>query len=510
MGREILQRSVTIAQDTVGLDVIYGDTDSIMINTRISGKDLSQLKEVHSLGERVKQEVNKLYKTLELEIDGVFRSMLLLKKKKYAAITISTLADGKTVFGKEMKGLDLVRRDWCIQSKDSGKFVLDQILSGNDREESLANIHSHLEEIANKMRNNELPLEKYVITKGLSKHPDQYPDSKSQPHVQVAKMMLKAKRPVNTGDHIPYIITEELEQGSASDGKKKSAAERARHPEEIQRSNGILKPDIEWYLTQQILPPISRLCENIDGTSQAVIAKKLGLDSSRFNQSYRAGNDIDDSDLVNFVPSCLKTDEERFSDVDKFHITCQSCNVSSELNGVFTVSKDGNQILSGYNCPNTACTGRVHWGYGSHFDLLNVLSNKLSVAVRKSVALHGVNESKCEDPICGLKTRQLSVTGKCCLNRGCTATMKPLYNAMQLDLQIKYFKSLFDLAHCHKQYVMKCDSELDAVQIQEVKKSISVEDQLVAEALCDRLNVTLTKSAYNTVEPNLFSRLFAA
>jgi DNA polymerase alpha subunit A len=41
------------------------------------------------------------------------------------------------------------------------------------------------------MRSGELPLDKYGITKGLSKHPNDYPDAKSQPHVHVAKMMLK-------------------------------------------------------------------------------------------------------------------------------------------------------------------------------------------------------------------------------------------------------------------------------------------------------------------------------
>ena len=68
MGRETLQRTVDIAQDTVGLEVIYGDTDSIMINTNIS--DVEKFDAVFSLGEKVKREVNKLYKTLELEIDG--------------------------------------------------------------------------------------------------------------------------------------------------------------------------------------------------------------------------------------------------------------------------------------------------------------------------------------------------------------------------------------------------------------------------------------------------------
>jgi DNA polymerase alpha subunit A len=38
------------------------------------------------MGKRLKKEVNCLYKCLEIEIDGVFKSLLLLKKKKYAAL----------------------------------------------------------------------------------------------------------------------------------------------------------------------------------------------------------------------------------------------------------------------------------------------------------------------------------------------------------------------------------------------------------------------------------------
>jgi DNA polymerase alpha subunit A len=202
MGRETLQRAVDIAQETVGLEVIHGDTDSIMINTRIN--DPNELKTVEDLGEKVKKEVHRLYKMLELEIDGIFRSMLLLKKKKYAAVTVGKGPNGEPVYAKEMKGLDLVRRDWCVQSKDTGRFVLDRILSREDKETVIKDIYDHLEALAQKMRSGELPLDKYVITKGLSKHPNDYPDAKSQPHVHVAKMMLKENRPVNTGDHIPY------------------------------------------------------------------------------------------------------------------------------------------------------------------------------------------------------------------------------------------------------------------------------------------------------------------
>jgi DNA polymerase alpha subunit A len=114
MGREALQRTVDFATNTMKLDVIYGDTDSVMINT-----GCTDLVEVKRIGNEVKREVNKLYKALELDLDGIFKSMLLLKKKKYAALTISEV-DGKVVYAKELKGLDLVRRDWCPLSRETG------------------------------------------------------------------------------------------------------------------------------------------------------------------------------------------------------------------------------------------------------------------------------------------------------------------------------------------------------------------------------------------------------
>lgn len=76
-------------QIKLALQVIYGDTDSIMINSGTTDTN-----EVKQLGERVKKEVNKRYRLLEIELDGVFKRMLLLKKKKYAAIKLEQGSDG--------------------------------------------------------------------------------------------------------------------------------------------------------------------------------------------------------------------------------------------------------------------------------------------------------------------------------------------------------------------------------------------------------------------------------
>ena len=64
--------------------------------------------------------MNKLYKLLEIDIDGVFKSMLLLKKKKYAALTVTKVGDTIQT-SQELKGLDIVRRDWCELAKQTGK-----------------------------------------------------------------------------------------------------------------------------------------------------------------------------------------------------------------------------------------------------------------------------------------------------------------------------------------------------------------------------------------------------
>lgn len=55
------------------------------------------------IGNQVKREVNKLYRSLELDLDGVFKSMLLLKKKKYAALIVVEGPDGSVTYEKEMK-----------------------------------------------------------------------------------------------------------------------------------------------------------------------------------------------------------------------------------------------------------------------------------------------------------------------------------------------------------------------------------------------------------------------
>ena len=67
---------------------MYGDTDSIMVNS-----NTDQLGEAIATGNKIKTLINKNYKYLEIEIDGIFQPLLLLKKKKYASKVLTNLND---------------------------------------------------------------------------------------------------------------------------------------------------------------------------------------------------------------------------------------------------------------------------------------------------------------------------------------------------------------------------------------------------------------------------------
>lgn len=155
-GREIL-RSTKELVESKQLRVIYGDTDSVMINT-----NMDTISDALQVGEELKKAVNERYRLLEIDIDNIFRRLLLHAKKKYAAINI-TEVDGKYVDKLEVKGLDMKRREYCALSKEVSQRLLNEVLSGEDQELVLTRVHDYLRELAGKMREFSVPVQKYVI-----------------------------------------------------------------------------------------------------------------------------------------------------------------------------------------------------------------------------------------------------------------------------------------------------------------------------------------------------------
>uniref|UniRef100_A0A3Q1H2T1 DNA polymerase n=1 Tax=Acanthochromis polyacanthus TaxID=80966 RepID=A0A3Q1H2T1_9TELE len=422
-GREILMHTKDMVQK-MNLEVIYGDTDSIMINT-----NSKSLEEVFKLGNKVKAEVNKLYKLLEIDIDGVFKSLLLLKKKKYAALVVEQHGEGRCSVKQELKGLDIVRRDWCDLAKECGNYVIGQILSDQSRDVIVENIQKHLVEVGEKVASGAIPLNQYEIHKALTKDPQDYPDKKSLPHVHVALWInSQGGRRVKAGDTISYLI--------CKDGSTLAASQRAYALEQLQKQEG-LSLDAQYYLSQQIHPVVSRICDPIEGIDGVLIATWLGLDPSQFRAQQQHQRE-EEADGMLGAPVQL-TDEERYKDCERFTFTCPQCGTDNIYDSVFEGAglKLEPSLL---RCCHLPCGG-------SPLDYSVNISNKLLLDIRRHIKKYYSGWLVCEDQACQNRTRRLPIAfsrhGPIC--PACTrATLRPEYSEKALYNQLCFYKFIFD------------------------------------------------------------------
>jgi len=442
-GRDILQKTVELT-NSLGHDVIYGDTDSIMVNTNVT--DLADVKRI---GKEIKKLVNDRYRILEIEMDGIYKNMLLLRKKKYAALSLTETPEGVMV-AREMKGLDMVRRDWSSLSRDAGDFVLRELMSGKQREDVIENIHNFLRKLAEDVRNNQVSLEKYIIRKCLTKAPRDYPDKTNQPHVMVAEAMTADGQTVRVGDHIPFIVCEQSNDDTAD--SKGNIASRSHHPSAIQKAAGALVIDSTWYLSNQVLPPVARLCDPIEETDAARIADCLGLDPKRFHNFSKSNeNGMQDEDEL--LLSSQADDESRFKDCERLSLCCPLCQSHFELEGVFkkiddavlnAVKTEGSvapKAVSGLHCPNPVCPGIVDKKEAED-KVKAALANKLVLACRSHIDRYYQDWAKCSE--CGSRTTQVCVRNDNCW-RCSTGKMVKEYSALDLYTQLTYYQYLFDV-----------------------------------------------------------------
>nr|KAF6492807.1 DNA polymerase alpha 1, catalytic subunit [Molossus molossus] len=408
----------------MNLEVIYGDTDSIMINT-----NSTNLEEVFKLGNKVKSEVNKLYKLLEIDIDGIFKSLLLLKKKKYAALVVEPTLDGNYVTKQELKGLDIVRRDWCDLAKDTGNFVIGQILSDQSRDTIVENIQKRLIEIGEDVLNGSVPVSQFEINKALTKDPQDYPDKKSLPHVHVALWInSQGGRKVKAGDTVSYVICQ--------DGSNLSASQRAYAPEQLQKQDN-LTIDTQYYLAQQIHPVVARICEPIDGIDAVLIATWLGLDPTQFRVHHYHKDE--ENDVLLGGPAQL-TDEEKYRDCERFKCTCPACGTENIYDSVFEGSGTDMEP-SLYRCSNINCKA-------SPLNFMVQLSNKLILDIRRCIKKYYEGWLICEEPTCRNRIRhlplQFSRNGPLC--QVCMkATLRPEYSDKSLYTQLCFYRYVFDV-----------------------------------------------------------------
>lgn len=222
-----------------------------------------------------------------------------------------------------------------------------------------------------------------------------------------------------------------------SSGSTEAAAKNAFTLEEVMKKDAGLKPDIDYYLHKQILPPVERLCAPISGTNITRLAECLGLDTTKYRVSHASNSnnaDVEIHPLESQIP-----DSVRFQDAVPLQLRCRTCTQSFAFEGLLNtpevVSPDG--II----CQNPSCS-----------KILSTLSVSAQVEaqIRQHIARYYSAWLVCDDPACGARTRQMSVYGSRCLGprnlaQGCMGKMQYEYTEKAMYNQLLYFQNMFDV-----------------------------------------------------------------
>jgi len=232
-GRHTIQTAIKMAEEE-GLTVVYGDTDSIFIKYE---------------PEKVERLIEKIYEKLGLEIkpDKIYKRIFFTEaKKRYAGL----LPDGRL----DIVGLEVIRGDWAAVAKNVQEKVLEIIL----KEQSPQKAARFVQQFIQELRQRRVPYRDLVIWKTLTKAVDEY--EVKAPHVAAAKMLMEKGWKLATGDKVGYVVV--IGTGRLYERVK---------PYMFATYDEV---DIEYYVTNQVVPAAARVLECFGITEEQLLKAK--------------------------------------------------------------------------------------------------------------------------------------------------------------------------------------------------------------------------------------------
>lgn len=260
-GRDRIQFAKSVVETEFGGEVVYGDTDSIFV--KFPTKDLA---EAISLGQQAAESITRqCRKPYKIEYEKTFYPFILFCRKRYVGLKY----ENDIVHCKRATmGVALKRRDNAPIVKDVFGGALDILLESRQ----IKPAQDFVKEMLVKLIKNEFPLEKFVVTKQLR---DDYKNPSQIAHRVLADRM-EERDPGNApqvGDRLPYIYV-----SNRKDEKKQG--DKIEHVDYVKQKG--LKPDTEFYITNQIQNPVAQLfalaLEQLEGYRPKVDYKKMLAD----------------------------------------------------------------------------------------------------------------------------------------------------------------------------------------------------------------------------------------
>jgi DNA polymerase elongation subunit (family B) len=245
-GRDRIQFAKKIVEEEFSGEIIYGDTDSIFI--KFPTKDLGESIE---LAKKAADKITSLCrKPYKIEYEKTFFPFILFCRKRYVGLMYE---DDLNKCKRKTMGIALKRRDNAPIVKDIYGGALDILMETRN----IKNCQSFVKDMLVKVLQNKVPLDKFIITKQLR---DDYKNPEQIAHRVLADRMEErdAGNKPQVGDRLSFIFV------SGREGKQ---GDRIEHIDYVKEKG--LKPDAEFYITNQIQNPVAQLfalaIEEVDG-----------------------------------------------------------------------------------------------------------------------------------------------------------------------------------------------------------------------------------------------------
>ncbi|KAI0255835.1 DNA polymerase family B-domain-containing protein, partial [Lactifluus subvellereus] len=227
---------------THNAEVIYGDTDSVMV--RFGPNELDK---VMAMGSEAAELVTKKFvKPIKLEFEKVYYPYLLINKKRYAGLYWTKPEKYDKM---DSKGIETVRRDNCRLVSTVIETCLHKMLIDRD----VKGAEDYTKQIISDLLQNRVDMSQLVITKALAK--SDY--SGKQAHVELVERMRQrdAGSAPALGDRVAYVIVKGI--------KGAAAYEKSEDPIYVLENN--IPIDTKYYLENQLSKPLMRIFEPILG-----------------------------------------------------------------------------------------------------------------------------------------------------------------------------------------------------------------------------------------------------
>ncbi|NDC90022.1 MAG: hypothetical protein EB075_14705, partial [Bacteroidetes bacterium] len=261
IGRNMIEHTKNLVEEWYpGSEVVYGDTDSVMVNfnTKALEQELGKtpLEISFMLGNEAADRITKTFKQpIELEMEKCYSPYLLFSKKRYAGLMYTKPEAPDYI---DAKGIQLVRRDNAPFVKDISKTVLHNIMYHRDVLGSV----DLVQEKAKDLLEGKIPVDQLVVSKSMRKD---YANDK-QPHLAVANK-IEERNPGSgpkCGERVPYLI---MYTGNT----KHLLYERAEDPTYVIQNGLEDKVDRLYYLEHGLVSPLESFFDLfIEGSKNAI------------------------------------------------------------------------------------------------------------------------------------------------------------------------------------------------------------------------------------------------